>query len=205
MVGIGDLAGGIFFSDAFSVSADGSTVVGWSVSTGTVFEAFRWTSGGGMVGLGDFPSSIFESRANGVSGDGSVVVGQGTSSFGNEAFIWDAGNGLQNLKTVLESQLGFPLTGWTLTDALAVSADGTTIVGYGNNPTGNIEAYVAVILPLDLCLTDINGDGNVDVSDLLNLLAAWGPNPGNAADINNDGNVDIVDLLALLAAWGACP
>jgi len=55
------------------------------------------------------------------------------------------------------------------------------------------------------CAADTNGDGLINVTDLLALLAAWGPNPGHAADINNDGNVNVTDLLALLAAWGACP
>jgi hypothetical protein len=52
---------------------------------------------------------------------------------------------------------------------------------------------------------DLNGDGVVDVSDLLILLAAWGPCPrsGNCpADLNGDGAVDVSDLLILLANWG---
>lgn len=52
---------------------------------------------------------------------------------------------------------------------------------------------------------DLNGDGVVDVSDLLILLAAWGPCPRSGdctADINGDGSVDVSDLLILLANWG---
>ncbi len=205
MVALGDLPGGVFFSDAFGISADGSALGGWRMISDSDFEAFRWTSGGGMVGLGDLPGGIFESRANSVSADGSLVVGQGTSSSGLEAFIWDDVNGMQSLQVVLEAQLGSSLTGWTLTDAVGISADGSTIVGFGNNPSGFQEAYVAVILPLDLCLGDVSGDGNVNVTDLLDLLAAWGPNPGHPADINGDGNVNVTDLLALLGAWGVCP
>ena len=55
------------------------------------------------------------------------------------------------------------------------------------------------------CPSDINGDGNVNVTDLLAVLAAWGPNPGHAADFNNDGFVNVTDLLELLAAWDGCP
>ena len=55
------------------------------------------------------------------------------------------------------------------------------------------------------CPADINDDGSVNVTDLLELLAAWGPNPGHAADINEDGSVNVTDLLDLLAAWGGCP
>jgi hypothetical protein len=55
------------------------------------------------------------------------------------------------------------------------------------------------------CIGDINGDGVVDVSDLLLLLTAWGENPNHPADINGDCVVDVSDLLMLLGSWGACP
>jgi probable HAF family extracellular repeat protein len=51
-VPLGDLPGGLVYSYAAAVSADGSTVVGRSGGASGE-EAFRWTSGGGMVGLGD--------------------------------------------------------------------------------------------------------------------------------------------------------
>jgi hypothetical protein len=60
------------------------------------------------------------------------------------------------------------------------------------------------IAPPDLCPADINNSGDVDVQDLLLLLAAWGTDDDDA-DIDNSGNVDVGDLLLLLAAWGDCP
>lgn len=47
---------------------------------------------------------------------------------------------------------------------------------------------------------DINGDGVVDVGDLLDLLAAWGEDDADA-DIDGNGVVDVSDLLVLLGAW----
>ena len=59
---------------------------------------------------------------------------------------------------------------------------------------------------VNLCLADTNFDGSVNVTDLLALLAAWGPCAQPCPpDINTDGNVNVTDLLALLAAWGLCP
>ncbi|MHC4082738.1 MAG: S8 family serine peptidase, partial [Planctomycetota bacterium] len=55
------------------------------------------------------------------------------------------------------------------------------------------------------CPADIDGDGDVGVTDFLELLAAWGPNPGHPADIDGDGEVGVTDFLELLAAWGPCP
>lgn len=54
------------------------------------------------------------------------------------------------------------------------------------------------------CPSDINGDSAVNVLDLLDMLTAWGPNPGHDADLNNDGLVNVLDLLLLLNDWGPC-
>ena len=53
---------------------------------------------------------------------------------------------------------------------------------------------------------DLDGDGTVDVQDMLLLLGAWGPCPDYndcPADLNSDCSVDVQDLLLLLGAWGA--
>ena len=52
---------------------------------------------------------------------------------------------------------------------------------------------------------DLNGDGSVGASDLLILLANWGPCADCAAcpaDLNDDCTVGAADLLFLLANWG---
>jgi len=98
-----------------------------------------------FMGLGDFAGGATLSQAFGTSADGSVVVGRGMSALGNEAFIWDSANGMRELDQVLANELGLDLTGWTLTSAAGISADGLTIAGYGTNPSGNTEAWIAVI------------------------------------------------------------
>ncbi|MFK7960251.1 MAG: right-handed parallel beta-helix repeat-containing protein [Phycisphaerales bacterium] len=55
------------------------------------------------------------------------------------------------------------------------------------------------------CRADLDGDGSIGFSDLLNLLAAWGICNDCPADIDCDGEVAFGDLLALLAAFGPCP
>jgi len=52
---------------------------------------------------------------------------------------------MRSVKDVLQDECGPDLTGWTLTEANGISADGNTIVGYGTNPLGNTEAWIAVI------------------------------------------------------------
>ena len=56
-----------------------------------------------------------------------------------------------------------------------------------------------------VCTGDVNGDGEVSVSDLLTVIDSWGTCGGCSADINEDGNVNVTDLLIIVDAWGACP
>ena len=73
----------------------------------------------------------------------------------------------------------------------------------GDQDAGEVEDYTIIVIETPPCPADVNGDGVVDVLDLLALLAAWG-NAGGPEDINGDGIVDVLDLLELLAAWGPC-
>ena len=53
------------------------------------------------------------------------------------------------------------------------------------------------------CPADLDGSGDVDGSDLAQLLAAWDTKDPDA-DLNEDGTVNGGDLALLLAAWGLC-
>jgi parallel beta-helix repeat protein len=50
---------------------------------------------------------------------------------------------------------------------------------------------------------DINGDGFVNVSDLLSIIDQWGLTD-SPADVNGDGIVDVSDLLEVVGNWGPC-
>ncbi len=66
-------------------------------------------------------------------------------------------------------------------------------------------AYMYNLAPNCNCPHDLDADGTVGVSDLLSLLASWGPCKDCPADFDGNGNVGVPDLLALLANWGPCP
>jgi choice-of-anchor B domain-containing protein len=74
-----------------------------------------------------------------------------------------------------------------------------------------IEAGVDAILISALecsseppCPADVAGnDGQVDVNDLLAIIAAWNSTDPQF-DIDNDGIVSVNDLLAVIGAWGDC-
>jgi len=137
------------WSVAWGCSADGSVVVGQSWGPGTSKEeAFRWTAATGMKGLGELPGGIFFSEADGVSADGSIVVGGSASANGNEAFIWDAANGMRRAADYLAGKgLALP-PGWVLrfANSITIYNGMVTIVGNGTNPDGNTEAWIAVVV-----------------------------------------------------------
>lgn len=56
----------------------------------------------------------------------------------------------------------------------------------------------------DACPADVNGDGAVDVQDLVEVILAWGSDEASP-DVNDDGIVDVQDLVEVILAWGACP
>jgi hypothetical protein len=72
----------------------------------------------------------------------------------------------------------------------------------GMNPGGEIRGQI--IFPMGvICPEDVNCDGQIDVSDLVDLILEWGT-AGPASDIDGNGVVDVNDMVLLILAWGAC-
>jgi len=86
------------------------------------------------------------------------------------------------------------------TDVVIISFIGA---GLRNMPDCEATTYISSFT-LETCPSDINGDSNVDVDDLLLLIGSWGSCTGCDPDINDDGAVDVDDLLLLIGAWGPC-
>ena len=59
-------------------------------------------------------------------------------------------DGMKSLLDILIAGGATGLTGWALEQALAVSADGQSVVGWGVNPSGYHEAFIANIAPVPL-------------------------------------------------------
>lgn len=195
-----------------AISEDNSTIVGSSH-----YGAFRWTAETGMVNLGsiDGVPGTFAApcTAQGVSGDGSIVVG----SDGSQAFIWTSETGMLDLNVYLPT-VGVNLSGWNLTGASEISADGTVIAG-GGTLNGMSRAWIVTGLPpIDTgssCAADLSGadvgvpDGAVDINDLLFFLAGFEAG-SNDVDLDNgtgtgvsDNAVDVNDLLYFLTRFEA--
>lgn len=120
-------------SQARDVSSDGSIVAGSGQGPIWLTEAVLWTADGQVKGLGVLPSSQYllwpwaaYSEGTGVSADGSVVVGYSTSVLDTgesslQPFRWSEATGMQ--------PLGELPGGYAFGQALAISKDGSTVVG----------------------------------------------------------------------------
>ena len=124
------------------------------------------------------------------SPDGKTLVSAGFWEDGTVRF-WDPVSG--NPKLILSSMPDD-------TYNLAFSSDGKTLATssyYGG--TILLWDYASLIRPQQH-EADVNGDGVVDVQDLVTVAANFGQTGPNAADVNDDGIVDIADLLIVAAA-----
>jgi len=198
MVGLGDLPGGLFYALGFAISGDGSIIAGEAISD-FGWEAFRWTAETGLQSLDPNVAVFASSFAHGISADGAVIVGSATHVGG--ANTWTERHGFRGIKNMLENEHGLDLTGWTLITAESISDDKQTIVGYGTNPTGDLEAWVAR-LPAP-CPGDANADFEVNIADLGIVLAQFGQTGAAlAGDFNGDLSVNISDLAIVLMHFG---
>jgi uncharacterized membrane protein len=126
-----DLIGSSSIPDG--VSADGKVVIGW------VNGAARWTEQTGWVSLGDPTANAYA-----INGDGSVIVGR-YNSLDGALFFWTPTTGFVNLRQHLLDRGLSEVQGWTLEVATDISDDGRTILGYGINPQGETETWIATI------------------------------------------------------------
>jgi len=147
VVGLGDLPGGAFWSEAHSVSADGSVIVG-EATPATIVEAFRWSANTGMVSLGVLLGSR-SSSATFVTADGQKILGYCYGATGGQPFVWNQVHGMRTLRDFLveDYNMGGVIAGWRLDSAIALSADNRAMIGMGSDPLGNSTAWVIRFTP----------------------------------------------------------
>lgn len=153
---------------AYGLSADGSQLVGYinatfvipNIITLNYRRAARWNGGTATVLGPESSGQSVDSVFNGMTPDAALAVGSFKNSSGPYyAVSHDAYNGIRNLKEVLTTG-GIDMTGWELTAATAISADGSVIVGYGTNPAGQTEAWMITGYGLNLTLRWIGNNSH---------------------------------------------
>jgi probable HAF family extracellular repeat protein len=148
---------GVGDHSVYAASADGSVLVGEDGFEGSnpSSSPIRWENGGAPEDLGTLGGSGAE-RANDVSADGTIIVGVASAPAGPEAFRHENGT-----LTGLGGLPGAPHD----SGALAISADGSVIVGHAVNTSSNRRAVrwtqsgIEVLGPDAIKAWAVSGDG----------------------------------------------
>lgn len=130
----------------YDTSSDGTLVLGGRQTTGRLS---LWSEAAGYT---DIPLSIVTNLVTAKASDaGDVVIlsyhfNQDPPEY-DSLYLWQPGDPyIQQLNAqFLADRFGLDTEGWFLTRVDGLSADGLTIVGQGYNPSGSLEAWVAVI------------------------------------------------------------
>ncbi len=203
-------------AEPLACTPNGRAVVGATVTPdANGARAFRWTASRGMQILGaPVPNflppgtPIVASIGTAISANGEAVAGEyridDTHTY---AMLWTEATGPVDLKSYLAS-LGTDVAGWTLFQALGISADGTAVVGYASHNDAR-RAYLVRGLPPFVCNgrpaacpADFDCSGRLAVDDILNFLTAWLAGDGRA-DFGGWIGLDASDISEFLTAWFA--
>lgn len=132
-----------------------------------------------------------------------AIYDNALGTFTGRSFVYSGADGLA---LAVYTGLGpGDFFGWSGDSLGDINEDGFDDIMIGASDSGG-PGYVHIFLGGPTQHPDIDGNGQVSVSDLLLLLAQWGPcSPVEidcSADLNLDASVDQCDLDILLANWG---
>ena len=176
-------------------SGGGDTVSLWDVATAERQQTFvkpidpEIAAETTEASEGDAPA---ENPANATSivfgRDGKTLI---SGSYDATIRLWDVGTGEQ-----LETLEGHT---YSIT-SVAVSPDGTTIASGSFDGTVLLWKFPVVMVATEV-LGDLNGDGIVNIQDVVLIAASFGEAGENNADLNGDGVVNVQDLVLIANAF----
>ena len=116
-------------AEAFGISADGLTVVGYARLSLSLQHAAAWNASGAMTDLGALSSLNWGADARAIASDGSIF-GTTYTTQGNRAYRWTAATGM----------VTYPLLpGFDSAGGFRASADGAVVVGVCENTVANLR------------------------------------------------------------------
>ncbi len=127
---------------------------------------------------------------------------QGCNEAGDDLLVWigrftttGVFSGVLNVQSFIH---GIPLD-YDLAEDLPFGPDSITEFGCTDSTAGNYNPNAQLDDGSCAALGDLNGDGMIDIDDLLDFLGSFGcADDCGPVDLNDDGIVNILDLLILL-------
>ena len=180
------LAGHTQEVESVAFSPDGQTLASgsrdrttrlWNPSTGQLKTT--------LTGFTDWVSPLA------FSPDGEILAG---SSQNQRIRLWNTKTG-EYINT-LKGDMGH-------ISSLAFSPDGQTLASGSEDGTVRLWELIPDDTLSDKIIEDVNGDGVVNILDLVSVSVNFGKTGENIADVNGDGIVNIVDLVKVAGAMGA--
>ena len=123
------------------------------------------------------------------SPDGAILV---SGSYDATIRLWDIATGKQ-----LDTLQGHT---YSIT-SVAVSPEGSTIASGSYDGTVLLWTFPMLPTPAEI-LADVNGDGVVNIQDVVLIAAEFGAAGGKRTDLNGDGFVNFQDLVLVANALG---
>ena len=137
-----------------------------------------------------------------VGPDGDIYVA--THDANTAIQVYEAETGLFKRRFYILSQLAQGATGFAFAPSSMNDCNGNSVLDTCDINSGMSSDDNQDGIPDECqCITDINGDAQTNVTDLLAVIDAWGQS-NSPADVNGDGEVGISDVLMIIGAWGPC-
>jgi len=211
-VNLGPLINSSFIDSGPSLSPDGLSLFFYSYKPGgsgnfDIWVTTRSTDSdpwGTSMNLGSTVNSSYADGVPSISADGLMLffysdrpAGYG----GGDLWVTTRASNSDPWRTPVN--LGSPVNSSTVDSCPNISTDGLTLYFLSDRPggQGSFDLWQVPIIPF----VDFNGDGIVDIDDLVILIEHWGQDEPSV-DIGpmpwGDGIVDVQDLDVLMSYWG---
>jgi len=179
--------------------------MGSQSGSGYVFDLADgdWSQSAKLVAPDGMPHD-FMGMCGQLDGDRAVLGGWYGNDSRGAAWLWQHGaDGWDFLVEAWASDgEGFDIFGRSVAldgDTLLVGADWADVDGIAD--AGAV--YVFDVSDGQACPGDTDGNGAVDVDDILAIISQFGGS-GGSGDVNGDGTVDVNDLLLVIGNFGPC-
>lgn len=195
---------------AWAVNNKGQMVISGqytpNLPSGFLGKLFLWEDGE-FTELVNFPgfTHIFGRDINErseVVGD-SIII-EGGAQVAQRPWIWRGGS-LIDFNALLIPGSG--INPEAVGDLRAINDQGQILAQAGLGSSPHVSSTIVLLTPIPDRLGDTNCDGAVDVDDLLAVINAWGPCPGQfcAADLDRNLIMNQHDLLTVIEQWDLDP